>query len=98
MCALLLFKQHGVQNGHDPVLKGTVVAVGDQHVAHSVQALGPQILTLQVEVTCISGCHTLQPHCIVSELQQVVYALGWDCVGLARDYLKVLLMGALLFC
>ena len=94
MCALLLFKQHGVQNGHDPVLKGTVVAVGDQHVAHSVQALGPQILTLQLEVTCISGCHTLQPHCTVSELQITFYALGRDCVGLACDYLMVLLMSA----
>ncbi len=76
MCPMLLFKQHGVQYGHDPVFKGTVVAVGDQHVAHSVEALGPKILTLQVEVTCISGCHTLQPHCIVSEQQKVLSALG----------------------
>ena len=45
-----------------------------------------------MEVTCVSGCHTLQPHYIVSELQQVLYALGWDCVGLAREQLKVLLM------
>ena len=69
MHALLLFKQHGVQNGHDPVLKGTVITVGNQHVTYSVQALGSEVLAPEVEAANIGGCHTLQPHCIASAMR-----------------------------
>lgn len=37
-----LLREHGVEDGHDPVLKGAVVAVGHDEVADAVQALFPQ--------------------------------------------------------
>lgn len=70
--ALLLLKQHGVQDGHDPVLKGTIIAVWDQHVAHSVQALSSQVLTPEVKVPCVGRGHTLQPHCAILACPLVV--------------------------
>ena len=41
LARLLLF-QHLVQNGHHPVLEGTVVAVRHHQVADAIHALGPQ--------------------------------------------------------
>lgn len=38
----LLLGEQSVKNGHDPVLKETVVIVGDDEVADAVQALGAQ--------------------------------------------------------
>ena len=48
---LLLLLQKLIQDGHDPILKGAVVAVRHQHVPYSVPALLAQLRTGQVEVS-----------------------------------------------
>ena len=47
---LLLLLQELIQDWHDPVLEGAVVAVRHQHVAHTVPALLSQLCTLHVEI------------------------------------------------
>lgn len=73
--ALLLLCQHGIQDRHHPVLKGTVIAVWDQHVAHPVEALCSQILASELEIACKGGCHALQPRLYLSCLLQLGIAV-----------------------
>ena len=46
-----LFLEHGIENGHDPVLKLAVVVVGYKQIANSVDAFHSQILTSERELT-----------------------------------------------
>ena len=57
---LLLLLQHGLQDGHHPVLKLAVVAVGDQHVPDAVEARLAQLSSPQVELPREGGSQALQ--------------------------------------
>ena len=46
-----LFLEHGIENGHDPVLKLAVVVVGHEQITDSVDALHSQILTSERKLT-----------------------------------------------
>lgn len=54
-----LLREHGVENGHDPILEGAVVAVGHDEVADAIQALFPQGSAVSAEGGEESGCEAL---------------------------------------
>lgn len=55
----ILLLLQSVQDGHDPVFKCAVVAVGHQQVAHTIQAPLAQIGAVQVEVPRVCGTQAL---------------------------------------
>ena len=56
---LVLLSLHGVQDGHDPVLKRAVVGVGHQQVAHPVEAPPAQVRAPQMKVPRERGAQAL---------------------------------------
>ena len=56
---LLLLLQHGVQNGHHPILKAAVVVVRDQQVAGSVDALQTEVATIEIKLANVELGHAL---------------------------------------
>ena len=59
LLASLLLLEHLVENGHDPVLEGAVVAVGDHEVADAVHALFAQVGARRGEGAQVGGGETL---------------------------------------
>lgn len=55
----LLLLQHFVEDGHDPVLKGAVVGVGDDQVTDAVEALAAEVGTGRAERADVGVAETL---------------------------------------
>lgn len=68
-----LLVEHGVQDGHHPVLEGAVVAVGHQQIPDPVEALLPQFRPAQLEVARVGGPQALCPKPIPASHYVFIY-------------------------
>ena len=56
---MLLFG-HGIKNGHDPLVKLAIDIIRGKHIANSIQSLGSQLCSFQIELSRICWSKTLQ--------------------------------------